>query len=196
MAWAARTVLASVALPAIATAGVGVTASAAHGGAAEITVVDQSPTGPTGVDFRVQARFVLDQHPAVPATFVVSATGPDGATVAPTDLAPTVEEGVYEVGLEFPSAGVWDVTFAATLPPGELTEQVAVGDAQPTNPPPSGDDAVGGESEEPTVVASEGSGAPTALVVGVVGAGLVTVVGLWLVVRGVRRRDERRTPST
>jgi hypothetical protein len=54
MVWAARTVLASVALTAIAIAiaGVGVTASAAHGGAAEITVVDQSPTGPTGVDFR------------------------------------------------------------------------------------------------------------------------------------------------
>lgn len=181
----------SAVLVAVGVGGVPTTA-AAHGGAAEISVVDQIPTGTTGFDFRVKIDFVLDEHPAVPATFQVFATGPDGASVEPTDLVATIEEGVYEASLEFPSEGTWDVTFVASLPPAELTQEVAVGESSGATPVPGGTEA---EDEEATVVASGGSSVPLALVGGVIVAGLVTLIGLWLVVRGVRRRG-RRSPST
>jgi hypothetical protein len=64
----------------------------AHGGAGTITVLDEAPAGDLAVDYAVEVRYTLDQHPAVPATFVVSGTGPGGALVPSTPLDPAARE--------------------------------------------------------------------------------------------------------
>jgi hypothetical protein len=190
--------------------------AAAHGGAGTITVLDEAPAGDLAVDYTVEIRYTLDQHPAVPATFVVSGSGPDGALVPSTPLERADAEGVYRARLDYPVAGDWTLTFQSGLPPGELDHDVVVGasgspttspgDAGPTVPGASTDTTVGpGDTTgtappssrlpaEPTAVSSGGNGPPAVLLWGLIGAAAVFLAGLAFAVWWVRR-DRASDPA-
>jgi hypothetical protein len=183
--------------------------AAAHGGAGTITVLDESPAGDLAVDYTIEVRYTLDQHPAVPATFVVSGTGPDGALVPSTPLERADAEGVYRARVDYPVAGDWTLTFQSGLPPGELDHQVVVGETgTPTTSPGEGAPTVPGAStattvapgdttatappssllpSEPTAVSSSGNGPPALLIWGLIGAAAVFLAGLAFAVWWVRR---------
>lgn len=192
LARAARTILLlalALALAAVAASGTVVPASpaGAHGGAGEITVVDVTETAPLQVELTAEIRYVLDGHPATPASFVVSGVGPDDAVLEPVALERTDDEGVYRAVLELPVAGSWSLTFQSSLPPAELDHELEVGGTTEaggdgTTPP----DTVGDGSSE--LVSSEGSGPPTLLLVGVVVSGLLVLAAGAVVIRTLLRQ--------
>lgn len=183
-----------VALGVLAGAALGAKPASAHGGAGEISVVDASLVEPQVVELEVEIRYVLDQHPAAPATFVVSGTGPTGEVLESQQLEATDEEGVYTSRLDLPADGRWTLTFQSSLPPATLEQAVEVdvagvslpdGEAPPATPSSAVPSSLFSGEE---LVESGGSGPPSFLILGLVISALVAVVVVLLVVRASRSR--------
>jgi hypothetical protein len=178
----------------------------AHGGAGTIAVVAEEPVGELGVDYTVEIRYTLDQHLAVPASFVVSGTGPDGTIVESTSLESTDAEGVYRARVDYPVAGDWRLTFQSSLPPGELEHEVVVGSGSTgpettdtttstsetlapgeTTVPPATAPPSSLLPAEPTAVSEGGDGPPGILVWGLIVTAVVFLIGLAAAVWWARR---------
>lgn len=111
-------------------------AARAHGDEGELTVITAEQAGPLEVRVEVGLLYANDQDLVTDATVTVSATGPDGATVAPTPLEN--EEGAkYGGTLAVPAPGSWTLSFASEEPTAEATTTVEVVAEAPTTAPES-----------------------------------------------------------
>lgn len=178
--------------------------AAAHGDEGVIAIVAESPDAGLTVTYEVELTYLDDADPVSGAVILATATGPDGQTLGPVEMVATGTPGHYAVPLTYPVAGDWQLTLQTESPAASITEivSVAVGTTEtvpPTTPPssmPSVDSttaaapssAPGGAVASPAPEAeqaSSDSGAPVALIVVAIAAGMAVLA---IVIRQVTRR--------
>jgi hypothetical protein len=174
------------------------TAAGAHDDNANLT--DESDTssaaGPLSYDLQVGATYSIDGELVESATMTVTGTGPDGATLPATPLAPVPESvGLYGAELTFPVGGTWSLVVTSTDPAGELAVQAEVPAAEETTttsaePTPTTEEPVSDESLEDQ---AEDDSDLLPILVGIV----VVVLAVGIVVLLVlRRRQAQGEPLT
>jgi hypothetical protein len=110
-------------------------AASAHDENANLTFESDPATdaGPLTLDLQVGATYSEDGELVEAATMTVTGTGPDGATLASTPLAPVPETvGLYAAQLTFPVGGAWSLQVTSVEPAGELAVPVEVPAAEET----------------------------------------------------------------
>ncbi len=165
----------------------------AHGSVGTMGLEVTPGSEPRTARVRVLLEYASDRHLATGATVTATASGPDGAVLAPTPLAERAE-GRYEAVVALPRAGTWTVTVVATGPDATARADVTVLDAgapdagsPATAPPAASDPGAGPRTRADGSTAGDG-GPAAGLVAGLV-AGLIAVSAGVLV--AVRRRRSR-----
>jgi hypothetical protein len=166
----------------------------AHGSVGTMGLEVTPGSEPRTARVRVLLEFANDRHLATGATVTATASGPDGAVIAPAPLTERAE-GRYEAVLPLPRAGAWTVTVTATGPDATARADVTVLDAgAPAAPTTTTATATPDPAPRarPDTDPTAGGGPAPALIVGLV-AGLVAAliavsVGIRLAVRRRRSR--------